>query len=154
MRSQNCKSPFRKALNILTLLFITTIHISFAQDVELGESLFSSNCASCHYLGPETKKLVGPGLNDHIFEEYTTEWLYSWIKNSSELRSTFAYLPIKKIIVETDSPFLAPIPMRGKKNEPSFIKYTLEKLAEIKEISFNDMDKITSENFHKLFSLK
>ena len=44
--------------------------------------------------------------------------------------------------------------MRGKKNEPSFIKYTLEKLAEIKEISFNDMDKITSENFHKLFSLK
>ena len=85
MRSQNCKSPFRKALKLLTLLFITTIHLSFAQDVELGESLFSSNCASCHYLGPESKKLVGPGLNDHIFEEYTTEWLYSWIKNSSEL---------------------------------------------------------------------
>ncbi len=85
MISQNCKSPFRKALKLLTLLFITTIHLSFAQDVELGESLFSSNCASCHYLGPESKKLVGPGLNDHIFEEYTTEWLYSWIKNSSEL---------------------------------------------------------------------
>ena len=85
MRSQNCKSPFRKASKLLTLLFITTIHLSFAQDVELGESLFSSNCASCHYLGPESKKLVGPGLNDHIFEEYTTEWLYSWIKNSSEL---------------------------------------------------------------------
>ena len=85
MRRQNCKSPFRKALKILTLLFITTIHLSLAQDVELGESLFSSNCASCHYLGPESKKLVGPGLNDHIFEEYTTEWLYSWIKNSSEL---------------------------------------------------------------------
>ena len=85
MRSQNCKSPLRKALKLLTLLFITSIHLSFAQDVELGEGLFSSNCASCHYLGPESKKLVGPGLNDHIFEEYTTEWLYSWIKNSSEL---------------------------------------------------------------------
>ena len=85
MRSQNCKSPLRKALKLLTLIFITTIHLSFAQDVELGEGLFSSNCASCHYLGPESKKLVGPGLNDHIFEEYTTEWLYSWIKNSSEL---------------------------------------------------------------------
>ena len=85
MRSQNCKSPFRKAFKLFTLLFITTIHISFGQDVELGEGLFSSNCASCHYLGPESKKLVGPGLNDHIFEEYTTEWLYSWIKNSSEL---------------------------------------------------------------------
>ena len=85
MRSQNCKSPFRKALKLLTLLFITIIHIGFAQDVELGESLFSSNCASCHYLGPESKKLIGPGLNDHIFEEHSKDWLYSWIRNSSEL---------------------------------------------------------------------
>jgi len=53
-------------------------------------------------------------------------------KNSSDLRDTFASLPNEKIIIETDSPFLAPIPMRGKKNEPSFIKYTLEKLSEIK----------------------
>ena len=85
MRSQNCKSPFRKALKLLTLLFITIIHLGFAQDVELGESLFSSNCASCHYLGPESKKLIGPGLNDHIFEEHSKDWLYSWIRNSSEL---------------------------------------------------------------------
>ncbi len=75
-------------------------------------------------------------------------------KNSSELRSTFSSIPIEKIIIETDSPFLAPIPMRGKKNEPSFIKYTLEKLAEIKDKSFNDMDKITSDNFNSLFSSK
>ena len=75
-------------------------------------------------------------------------------KNSSELRSTFSSIPIEKIIIETDSPFLAPIPMRGKKNEPSFIKYTLEKLAEIKDKPFNDMDKITSDNFNSLFSLK
>ena len=85
MRSQNCKSPFRKAFKLFTLLFITTIHLSFAQDVELGEGLFSSNCASCHYLGPESKKLIGPGLNDHVFEEHSKDWLYSWIRNSSEL---------------------------------------------------------------------
>jgi mono/diheme cytochrome c family protein len=72
-------------LGALTLLFITTINVSFAQSVELGEGLFSSNCASCHYLGPEDKKLIGPGLDDHILEEYSSEWLYSWIKNSSEL---------------------------------------------------------------------
>tara|TARA_B100000965_G_scaffold405240_1_gene438486 strand:- start:1823 stop:2587 length:765 start_codon:yes stop_codon:yes gene_type:complete len=75
-------------------------------------------------------------------------------KNSVDLRSTFSSMPVKKIIVETDSPFLAPTPMRGKQNEPSFIKYTLEKLAEIKSKSFSDMDKITSDNFNKLFSLK
>tara|TARA_B100001741_G_C16534199_1_gene591042 strand:+ start:548 stop:1312 length:765 start_codon:yes stop_codon:yes gene_type:complete len=75
-------------------------------------------------------------------------------KNSSDLRNTFSYIPNEKIIIETDSPFLAPVPMRGKKNEPSFIKYTLDKLAEIKKKPFDYMDKITSENFNKLFTLK
>ena len=85
MTSQNCKLFSRRVLGVLALLFITTINVSFAQSVELGEGLFSSNCASCHYLGPEDKKLIGPGLDDHILEEYSSEWLYSWIKNSSEL---------------------------------------------------------------------
>ena len=75
-------------------------------------------------------------------------------KNSSDLRSTFANIPKDKLIVETDSPFLAPIPMRGKSNEPSYIKYTLEKLAEIKECTFEEMDKITTFNFNNLFSSK
>ena len=75
-------------------------------------------------------------------------------KNSSELRNTFAFIPNEKIIVETDSPFLAPIPMRGKKNEPSFIKYTLKKLAEIKKLTFENMDLITTKNFNNLFSNK
>ena len=74
--------------------------------------------------------------------------------NSSELRKTFASIPNNKIIIETDSPFLAPIPMRGKKNEPSFIKYTLEKMAEIKKTTINNMDKITTDNFNTLFSFK
>ena len=75
-------------------------------------------------------------------------------KNSSELRETFSHLPIENLIIETDSPLLAPIPMRGKKNEPSFIKYTLEKLAEIKKTSVENMDKITTYNFNSLFSTK
>ena len=73
-------------------------------------------------------------------------------KNSYALRETFSNIPCEKLLVETDSPFLAPMPMRGKKNEPSFIKYTLEKLSEIKNKSFEDMDKITTENFNILFS--
>ena len=75
-------------------------------------------------------------------------------KNSFELRETFNFIPNDKIIIETDSPFLAPFPMRGKKNEPSFIKYTLEKLAEIKKINPDKMDEITTDNFNTLFSLK
>ena len=56
-------------------------------------------------------------------------------KNANELQDTFKSLPLDKILIETDSPFLAPVPNRGKKNEPSFIDFTATKLAEIKEIS-------------------
>ena len=74
-------------------------------------------------------------------------------KNSIDLQNTFKTIPLKKLLIETDSPFLAPIPMRGKKNEPSYIKYTLEKLSEIKETTAEEMSKITTNNFNKLFTL-
>ncbi len=72
-------------------------------------------------------------------------------KNSSDLRNTFKSIPLDKILIETDSPFLAPVPNRGKKNEPSFIDFTAEKLAEIKEIEKSDLIKITTDNFNNLF---
>ena len=73
--------------------------------------------------------------------------------NSKELQNTFKTIPLKKILIETDSPFLAPIPMRGKKNEPSFIKYTLEKLSTLKVTTVENLSKITTDNFNKLFNL-
>ena len=72
-------------------------------------------------------------------------------KNSPELQDTFSKIPNDKLLVETDSPFLAPIPMRGKKNEPSFIKYTLKKLSELKGVTENEMDNLTTKNFETLF---
>ena len=73
-------------------------------------------------------------------------------KNSLDLQETFKFIDSNRILIETDSPFLAPIPMRGKKNEPSFIKYTLEKLSELKSIDFNELEQITNDNFNNLFS--
>ena len=73
-------------------------------------------------------------------------------KNSIDLQSTFKEIPSEKLLIETDSPFLAPVPMRGKKNEPSFVKFTAEKLANIKNISSDDLIKTTSSNFDRLFS--
>jgi TatD DNase family protein len=72
-------------------------------------------------------------------------------KNSLDLQDTFKSIPIDNILIETDSPFLAPVPKRGKKNEPSFIDFTATKLAEIKDISKEDLVKKTTENFNKLF---
>jgi len=75
-------------------------------------------------------------------------------KNSSVLQETFRLIPNDKLLIETDSPYLAPVPLRGKKNEPSYIKHTLEKLADIKNISLDKIEKITSQNFNLLFNLK
>lgn len=72
-------------------------------------------------------------------------------KNSIDLQETFKMIENDKILIETDSPFLAPIPMRGKKNEPSFIKYTLEKLSELKSKTFDELETITNDNFERLF---
>ena len=71
--------------------------------------------------------------------------------NSHDLQKTFAKIPNDRLLVETDSPFLAPTPMRGKKNEPSFIKYTINKLAELKNVNPDEMIKFTSNNFKNLF---
>ena len=74
-------------------------------------------------------------------------------KNSEDLRNTFKNIPNDKLLIETDSPYLSPVPLRGKKNEPSFIKHTLEKLANIKNIDSKNIEKITSDNFNYLFNL-
>ena len=71
--------------------------------------------------------------------------------SSKDLQNTLSKIPNNKLLVETDSPFLAPVPMRGKKNEPSFIKYTLKKLADIENIDVSEMVSLTTKNFNNLF---
>ena len=71
--------------------------------------------------------------------------------NSKELQETFSKIPNNRLLIETDSPYLAPVPMRGKKNEPSFIKYTAQKLADLKKMDISEIIKITSHNFNSLF---
>ena len=72
-------------------------------------------------------------------------------KNSIDLQNTFKIIPLERLLIETDSPYLAPVPNRGKKNEPSFIKYTAEKLATIKDISYSEIVENTTDNFNNLF---
>ena len=74
-------------------------------------------------------------------------------KNSAELADTASYIPIEKLLVETDSPYLAPLPYRGKTNEPSYIIQTIEKLSKIKKISKESVIENTTKNFKELFSI-
>ena len=72
-------------------------------------------------------------------------------KNSSELANTFKIIPNDRILVETDSPYLSPDPLRGKSNEPSHIVHTVKFLSKLKNLNENELSEITSKNFFNLF---
>ena len=72
-------------------------------------------------------------------------------KNSSELANTFKLIPNDRILVETDSPYLSPDPLRGKSNEPSHIIYTIKFLSKLKSLDENKLSEITTKNFFNLF---
>lgn len=72
-------------------------------------------------------------------------------KNAVELVEVAKVIPLEKILIETDSPYLAPVPFRGKTNEPKYVKYVAEKIAEIKGISVEMVARQTGDNFCRLF---
>ena len=72
-------------------------------------------------------------------------------KKSQELADTFKQIPENRILVETDSPYLAPIPLRGKPNEPSYIKHTVKFLSELKNKPYETFSETTTRNFFNLF---
>jgi len=75
-------------------------------------------------------------------------------KNSLELADVVSYIPLEKLLVETDSPYLSPMPLRGQSNEPSFILHTVEKLALIKNVTVETISSYTTNNFQKIFNFK
>ena len=72
-------------------------------------------------------------------------------KKSEDLAKTFKEIPNERILVETDSPYLAPEPLRGKPNEPSYIIHTVKFLSKLKKTSYEDFSNITTKNFFNLF---
>ncbi len=74
-------------------------------------------------------------------------------KNSKKLKEAVEYIPLEKIVVETDCPYLAPDPFRGKRNHSGYISYVLDTIAEIKGISREEAEQATYENAHKLYKL-
>ncbi len=74
-------------------------------------------------------------------------------KNAHEARELVRYVPLESLLVETDAPYLAPDPYRGKRNEPSYVEFVARKVAEVKGISCEDVAEKTTENAMKLFRL-
>ncbi len=75
-------------------------------------------------------------------------------KNAGSLREVVKKIPLESLLVETDAPFLTPEPFRGKRNEPSYVRYTAQRVAEIKNISFEKVAEVTTENVLRVYRLK
>ena len=73
-------------------------------------------------------------------------------KNASEVRSVIKSVPLDRIVVETDCPYLSPVPKRGQRNEPSFLSYVIENLADLYGIPIDEMAEITTNNALRLFN--
>lgn len=73
-------------------------------------------------------------------------------RNAEEIRAVAGFVPADRYLVETDAPYLAPIPHRGQSNEPSFVRHTAEKLADVRGISLEQLGQETTANFYRLFS--
>ena len=74
-------------------------------------------------------------------------------KNAKEPKNVALNIPIDRLLIETDSPYLAPTPYRGKRNESSYVKYVLEEIASIRNINPKELDEITTNNAKKLFNI-
>ncbi|MGI9065689.1 MAG: TatD family hydrolase [Pyrinomonadaceae bacterium] len=75
-------------------------------------------------------------------------------KKADDLRAVASQVPLDRLLIETDCPFLSPMPFRGKRNEPAYVVEVARCLAQLRELSLQEMARITSENFTKLFKIK
>ncbi len=73
-------------------------------------------------------------------------------KNAADLREVARFVPLDRTLIETDSPYLAPMPYRGKTNNPSYVPYVAQQVAELKQLPVETIAEATSRNFEHLFS--
>ena len=73
-------------------------------------------------------------------------------KSAKDLQETVRQVPLERMLIETDAPYLAPVPHRGKRNDPSYVVHVAEKIAELKGVSLETVAKHSTENFYKLFN--
>jgi len=112
---------------------------------EMGKGAFSA-VLHCFTSGPE---LARRGLALGLYVSFSGVLTF---KRSDELREIAASVPMDRLLVETDAPYLAPVPKRGKRNEPAFVRHTAKVLAEVKGVSEDELARATTENVHRLFS--
>ncbi len=122
--------------------------ISILESAKNGK-LLENGCVLHCFTG--SRLLAETALNMDIF--ISASGIITF-KKATELREIFSIVPMDKLLVETDAPYLAPVPYRGKVNEPAYVIETAKVLAQIKNETFDNIEKITTSNFKKLFKIE
>lgn len=157
---------YYQTTNKVTQILSLEQHILASQQTKLPIIIHTRDAEqdTLDVLSSEIKNYHFPGLihcftaSKHFAKKMLDLGMYISIagivtfKNAIDLQEIVRYIPLDRLLIETDSPYLAPIPMRGKQNEPAFVQYVAEKIADLKEIAIINVANATTNNFINLFS--
>ena len=116
---------------------------------EQGEDGSAGSAGGVFHCFTETAEVARAGLELGLYISFSGILTF---KNAQDLRDVAQFVPLDRILIETDSPYLAPAPHRGKTNNPSYVPFVAKQIAEIKGLSVEAVAEATSHNFDQLFS--
>ena len=116
---------------------------------EEGEDGSAGSAGGVFHCFTETAEVARAGLDLGLYISFSGILTF---KNAQDLRDVAAFVPMDRILIETDSPYLAPVPHRGKTNNPSFVPFVAKQIAEVKGLSTEAVAEATTANFERLFS--
>lgn len=116
---------------------------------EQGEDGTAGSAGGVFHCFTETADVARAGLDLGLYISFSGILTF---KNAKDLRDVAAFVPMDRILIETDSPYLAPVPHRGKTNQPAYVPFVAKQIAEIKGLSIEEVAHTTSHNFDQLFS--
>jgi TatD DNase family protein len=116
---------------------------------EQGEDGSAGSAGGVFHCFTETADVARAGLDLGLYISFSGILTF---KNAQDLRDVAQFVPMDRILIETDSPYLAPVPHRGKTNNPSYVPFVAKQIAEIKGMSVEEIAEATSRNFDQLFN--
>ena len=116
---------------------------------EEGEDGSTGSAGGVFHCFTETAEVARAGLDLGLYISFSGILTF---KNAQDLRDVAAFVPMDRILIETDSPYLAPVPHRGKTNNPSYVPFVAKQIAEVKGLSVEAVAQATTANFERLFS--
>jgi TatD DNase family protein len=117
---------------------------------EEGETGVAGSAGGVFHCFTETQEVAKAALDLGFYISFSGILTF---KTAQDLRDVAAWVPMDRLLIETDSPYLAPVPFRGKTNNPSYVPYVAKQLAALRNCAVEDIAQVTSDNFSTLFAV-